>query len=178
MEPIEGGRRAKGAAGIGRSAGRELLGSAAVQGTTCRDWPQGWRQRRTRARWSWAMHWNHTWMQPTPYPREVESGPEWGIPPAVAAAWGMACRDWPQGQRQRRARTGWRVVRGGVLPPSVAAARRAGHAGSRETRCRGLGGRSDGSRPYMAAEASGNTVHWITEKRPSTGVIQTFIHRL
>ena len=93
-------------AGIGRSAGRELLGSAAVQGTTCRDWPQGWRQRRTRARWSWAMHWNHTWMQPTPYPREVESGPEWGIPPAVAAAWGMACRDWPQGQRQRRARTG------------------------------------------------------------------------
>ena len=51
MAPIEGGRRAKGAAGIGRSAGRELLGSAAVQGTTCRDWPQGWRQRRTRARW-------------------------------------------------------------------------------------------------------------------------------
>ncbi len=39
-------------------------------------------------------------------------------------------------------------------------------------------GRTDGSRPYKAAEASGNNIHWATETPPSTGVIPYFINRL
>jgi hypothetical protein len=39
-------------------------------------------------------------------------------------------------------------------------------------------GRTDDSRPYPAAEASENNIHWATETPPSTGVIPYFINRL